>query len=357
MHEPVNLEELRQTVVELRRVRVAGSRTKPAMSVDANVSTRRLSAVVGYDPGEFTFTAQAGAPLKTIQSMLAEHGQFLAFDPVLVDAGATLGGAVSAGVSGPGRLRFGGVRDFLLGAQLVTGEGRIVFGGGKVVKNAAGFDIPKLLVGSQGKYGVLAELTFKVFPQVESYATLQVKAGSLDAALEIQAAVAASPLEPFCIDLLPPSALLIRVGGLRAAQAARIDRLLRLCRQAGAMGIETLSAEEETAAWAQARELTWAEELPWLLRIATTSSDIPALDASLETLGARRRYSGAGNSAWIACPDSVHRDDLESVCQKVGGVGVVLRGAAAVLGDPPGEGFRRRLRSVFDPQSKFSAVG
>ena len=90
-----------------------------------------------------------------------------------VDAGATLGGTVAAGVSGPGRFRFGGVRDFILGVRFVDGQGRLLRMGGKVVKNCAGFDLPKFFVGSLGRFGVLAEVTFKVFPAPASRLTLK----------------------------------------------------------------------------------------------------------------------------------------------------------------------------------------
>src|SRR4029450_4463398 len=90
---------------------------------------------------------------------LAARGQSLRCDPFLLDAGATLGGTVAAGLSGPGRFRYGGLRDFILGVRFVDGLGRLMHMGGKVVKNAAGFDLPKFLVGSLGRFGVLAELT------------------------------------------------------------------------------------------------------------------------------------------------------------------------------------------------------
>ena len=114
---------------------------------------------------EFTFTALAGTPVREIAAALAERGQYLPFDPMLREAGATLGGTVAAGLSGPGRFRYGGLRDFILGVRFVDGEGRLLRLGGKVVKNAAGFDLPKFFVGSLGRFGVLAEMTFKVFPK------------------------------------------------------------------------------------------------------------------------------------------------------------------------------------------------
>ena len=114
----------------------------------------------------------AGTRVSEVVATLGEQGQYLPFDPLLADSGATIGGTVASNASGPGRFRFGGIRDFLLGVRFVDGRGNCIRGGGQVVKNAAGFDYPKLLVGSQGKLGLIYELTFKVFPRPESYATL-----------------------------------------------------------------------------------------------------------------------------------------------------------------------------------------
>ena len=143
------------------------------------VETGGLSGLLEYEPQEFTFTALAGTPLAEIEQALSAHGQFLPFDPPLVQAGATLGGCVASGLSGPGRYRYGGLRDFLLGVRFVDWQGQLVSSGGKVVKNAAGFDLPKLMIGSLGQYGILAELSFKVFPRPEAYATLQIAYPSL----------------------------------------------------------------------------------------------------------------------------------------------------------------------------------
>ncbi|MCA9177227.1 MAG: FAD-binding protein [Planctomycetales bacterium] len=362
MHEPTNLDELRQAVIDLRHIRVRGAGTKPALSDAPTVSTAKLRGVISYDPSEFTFTALAGTPLAEIRDLLTEHGQFLCFDPPLVDAGATLGGTVASGLSGPGRLRFGGVRDFLLGAQLVTGEGRVVFGGGKVVKNAAGFDIPKLMVGGLGQYGVLAELTFKVFPRPESYATLEIRCRSLGSALSLQAKISACPLEPACLDLLPDGALWVRVGGLQVAQAARLERLRALASSDEVL--DTQLHEDDRQLWSDASELTWATDASGeisqvLARIALTPKDIPSLEQLLkERTTAQRRYSVAGNVAWIGCGAELI-PAIDDWCSQHGRTGLVLRGTShrqpPILGQPPGAPFRRHLKSVFDPQNKLTA--
>ena len=142
-----SVEDVQEAIGAGACVLARGGGTKPALSSVADAAVLDLSALRGiteYQPSEFTFSARAGTPLAEIASALAEHGQALPFDPPLVDAGATVGGAIAAGLSGSGRYRYGGIRDFLLGVRFVDGQGRLVRGGGKVVKNAAGFDLPKL---------------------------------------------------------------------------------------------------------------------------------------------------------------------------------------------------------------------
>src|SRR5947208_13328723 len=174
---PSSVTELVEAVRSAPRVLAIGAGTKPRLSaVDcAKISTRNLSGIIEYEPSEFTFTALAGTPISDITAALAERGQYLPFDPLLVRAGATLGGTVAAGLNGPGRFRFGGLRDFILGVKFIDGLGRLLRLGGKVVKNAAGFDVPKFMVGSLGRFGVLTEITFKVFPRPAATHTLRLQ--------------------------------------------------------------------------------------------------------------------------------------------------------------------------------------
>ncbi len=116
------------------RVLAVGGRTKTRLSQVPDdvtlLSTRALRGIVEYEPDEFTFTALAGSPVREIAQALAEKGQYLPFDPMWAEAGATLGGTVAAGVCGPGRFRSGGVRDFILGMRFVDGQGRLLRMGG-----------------------------------------------------------------------------------------------------------------------------------------------------------------------------------------------------------------------------------
>ncbi len=158
------------------RPRTRGSGTKPALAIAPShdrqpLDLRGLRGIVEYEPQEYTFTAY-GTPLAEVNDLLAANGQYLPSTPFV--EGATLGGTVASGLSGSGRLRYGGVRDFILGVRFVDGPGSAtVQGGGKVV-NAAGFDFPKLLTGSIGRLGVIVEVSFKVLPAPPAYRSLLV---------------------------------------------------------------------------------------------------------------------------------------------------------------------------------------
>ena len=128
------------------------------------LDTTGLTGIIDYSPDECVLTARAGTPSPRSAPCSPRMGQYLPFDPPLVDAVPRIGGTSPAGLSGSGRYRYGGVRDFLIGTRVVDGEGRLIRSGGKVVKNAAGFLLHHGMVGSLGRFGVITELTFKVFP-------------------------------------------------------------------------------------------------------------------------------------------------------------------------------------------------
>ncbi len=239
---PTTLAELAAAVRSAPRVLAVGAETKPRLSaVEAvKISTRGLRGIVEYEPDEFTFTALAGTPLAEIVAALGERNQYLPFDPLFVAAGGTLGGAVAAGISGPGRFRYGGIRDFILGVRFVDGMGRLLRLGGKVVKNAAGFDVPKFLVGSLGRFGVIGEVTFKVFPRQEATLTLE-----LPFARETLVRLARSRYEFDALDVPPGGAtLLARLAGPGRA-------IEPLARKIGGRLVDG-------AVWERVRETPWS---------------------------------------------------------------------------------------------------
>jgi glycolate oxidase FAD binding subunit len=128
--------------------------------------------IIEYDPAELVMVSRAGTPLVEIEKVLHEHGQMLGFEPPFADAGATLGGAVAAGLAGPRRAYTGSVRDFILGTTFINGKGETITAGGKVIKNVAGFDLFRPMARSMGTLGVLLKVALRVLPLPEQERTL-----------------------------------------------------------------------------------------------------------------------------------------------------------------------------------------
>jgi glycolate oxidase FAD binding subunit len=177
----------------------------PPAALDIAVSLARMNRVVNYDPGDLTLTVEAGLPLAKAQNRLAEHRQFLPADPPHADE-AAIGGLIACNASGPLRFAFGAWRDFVIGMKFVTGEGKQVKSGGRVVKNVAGYDLAKLMIGALGTLGIISEVSFKVFPQPPTTATFLFGFGSLDAALEAARRIVHSAWQPLLLELLSPEA-------------------------------------------------------------------------------------------------------------------------------------------------------
>jgi len=139
----------------------------------AKLDTRTYSGILEYQPEELVITACAGTPLKEIEAALKEKNQILAFEPPHFGEQATFGGAIAAGLAGPGRISVGNFRDFVLGTRILDGKGQDLTFGGQVMKNVAGYDISRLLPGSMGTLSLLLEASVKVLPKPEATATLR----------------------------------------------------------------------------------------------------------------------------------------------------------------------------------------
>ncbi|KAA3656733.1 MAG: FAD-binding oxidoreductase [Chloroflexi bacterium] len=358
--EPKMIEEVQAAVQEAKCLGVRGQGTKPALAMawgeTAVLSTRHLSGILAYEPNEYTFTAYAGTAVSEVITTLAQNNQYLPFDPLWVEAGATLGGTVAANASGSGRYRYGGVRDFILGVSFVDGSGQLVRGGGKVVKNSAGFDIPKFMVGSLGRYGILVELTFKVFPKPRSYVTLQLQYASLHAALFAMFKLAVMPFEMDVLDLAPELAgkatLIIRLGGLPEALPGRVERMRGFLQEQ--TEVETavlLENEADITYWQAQNRFDWAFAASQLVKIPVTPKQIPTLDKHLtNTL---RRYSAGGNVAWVAADDMTA---LQTTLTELNLAGLQFTGHTddPYLGSRKGRRFAQRIKKALDPNAVFS---
>jgi len=332
-----------------------------------------LTGVVDYDPAELTITVRPGTPLAEIDALLAANGQHLPFDPPRLGEGATVGGAVAAGVTGPSGFA-AGIRDFVVGVRFIDGTGRLAMSGGRVVKNAAGFDLPKLMVGSLGRLGVITELSLKVFPRPEATATVRFPTVGLPAGLAAVAALARAPIPVTALDLAPTGTVTARLSGVDGPKSADIERFS--AHQHGGIGgrAERLAVEpggaaleDEARHWDEGRRFAWVGEDARLVVVPLAPRQVVALDADLERHGARRRYGLAANVAWVAWPDAAPLADLSELLAGQAMSGVVLTGSSLVgrspsdpaldgplIGAATGGAFGRRIAGALDPAGVFA---
>ena len=333
-----------------------GARTKPRLSdvkTAKLICLRKLTGVTGYEPSEFTFTALAGTPVKEIQQLLLENGQYLPFDPMFVDAGATLGGTVAAGMSGAGQFRFGGVRDFLLGVRLVTGDGQLISAGGKVVKNAAGFDIPRLMVGSLGRLGTIVEMTFKVFPNSETRKTVSVACASHEQAIDRLGSAASAPWELDAIDYRPAEKLLLlRIASARHVAQSLVDRAVEFFGEDAA----SLPPERAEQLWRDAGELAWAPSGAIVVKVPTTPRQFLELHRSISGLDSY--LSAGGATLWLAFESSSILQEVDSVLDRMKLGGLVIRGdtPSVRLGHWHEPKVTRAIQIAMDPANRFPDI-
>ncbi len=201
---PADLEEasslLRAAAAHEHAVAFAGGGTKlgfgyPPERVDVLLRTEHLSKVVDYQPADMVVEAEAGTTLASLQRTLATNGQRLALDPPDAEK-ATLGGLIATNTFGPRRARYGSLRDLIVGISLVRADGTHVRGGGKVVKNVAGFDLPKLAVGSLGTLGLIASATFRLHPLPEAALGVRISQCTIDDVRALTRELIARQLEP-----------------------------------------------------------------------------------------------------------------------------------------------------------------
>ena len=156
------------------RIRGGGTKDFYGQALQGDIlDTAALAGILSYEPSELVVTVGAGTPLAELEAVLAEQGQCLPFEPPHFNAGATVGGMVAAGLSGPARASSGAVRDFMLGLKVINGRGEHLTFGGQVMKNVAGYDVSRLMAGALGTLGLLTELSLKVLPVAPAEATLR----------------------------------------------------------------------------------------------------------------------------------------------------------------------------------------
>ena len=307
-----------------------------------DVSAHR--GIVAYEPTELYLTARCGTPLAEIEAVLAEKKQMLACEPPQFGDRATVGGCVAAGLSGPRRQQAGAVRDFVLGAKLVDGSGQVLNFGGQVMKNVAGYDVSRLLAGSLGTLGVLAEVTLKVLPQPVAETTLLFECDAAEAIRRLNA-WGGQPL-PISASFWHEGQLWLRLSGAQAAVDAA-------CRKLGGTPIPQgdllRGAVHGQKHWISIREQThaaYAGNVLWRVALPSTAADLGLDDLrAIEWGGSLRWYGGepagireramqaGGHATLYRAPESLRcRED-----------------AFAPL-SPALLALHRRLKKAFDPR-------
>jgi len=246
---PVELAEtLCDAAVRRHTIALAGNSTKrrmagPIEQADAAISTSALKRVIEYEPRDLTISVEAGLLWRDLTRMLAANRQMIPLDPPFEDA--TVGGVIASNSSGPRRRLYGTARDLVIGMQFATLEGKLVQSGGMVVKNVAGLDMAKLMIGSFGTLAAIAVVNFKLQPAPETERSFLLPFDSLARAMAARDQILASVLQPAAIDLLNPAAgmafgdrawlLAVRAGG----NAASVDRYeYELAHIAGRLAVE-----------------------------------------------------------------------------------------------------------------------
>ncbi len=258
---PTTAEELAETLRRLALhdclIALEGGGSKRRMGgaihpADETVSVSGLARVLHYEPCDLTISVEAGLPWRGLTAVLAAHRQMVPLDPPFADA-ATVGGVVAANCSGPRRRLYGTARDLVIGMRFATLEGKLVDTGGMVVKNVAGLDMAKLMIGSFGTLAAIAVVNFKLLPQPAAERSFLLAFDSAADAVAARARIGAGALEPAALDLLNPAAaamlgnpawmLAVRAAGNRPA----VDRYERELADMGS-GV-ALEGEQHSRLW------------------------------------------------------------------------------------------------------------
>jgi glycolate oxidase FAD binding subunit len=331
-------------------VRVRGGGTKlgwgaPA-TPDVELYTSALDQIVEHNAGDLTAVLQAGVPLAVAQDRFAQEGQELALDPPLA-AGATIGGVVAAGDSGPLRHRFGAARDLVLGVRVALADGTVAHAGGKVIKNVAGYDLAKLFAGSFGTLGAIVEVAVRLHPKrpTASAAATGSDPESVAAAARI---LTHARHDAHAIDVAWRSGH----GGVLARYAG--DEAMRQAAEAAA-DVEGDVLEDDDAAWEQQRAGQRGE---LVVRVSATQSRLADAFRAADRLDAAVVGRAALGLLWVSLPPEAGARGVRALREALAPAPCVVLDApeevrAEVdpwgISDGPELELMRRVKQRFDP--------
>ena len=337
--------KVRQAAARARPLRIRGGGSKDFYGQRLHgelLDVRPIAGVVDYEPSELVVTVRAGTRLRELQALLAERGQCLPFEPPQFGVGSTIGGAVAAGLSGPARASVGSLRDYVLGVQIVNGKGELLTFGGQVMKNAAGYDVSRLMAGSLGTLGVIVQVSLKVLPVPPAEATLLFELSETSARQQLNR-WGGQPL-PLNASCWADGHLAVRLRGAQAAVAAA----------ARSMGGQALAPERAERQWPALRDqalpffrLAPGEAL-WRASVPDTATPLNLGPTLVEWHGAQR---------WIkATPaDATH---VREAAARAGGHATLFRGGDGSVPvftplAPALAQIHARLKHEFDPAGIF----
>jgi glycolate oxidase FAD binding subunit len=324
------------------------------------LSTLNLKGIVSYEPSELVVTVKAGTSLTALQVALAERGQYLPFEPPEfspIPHVCTVGGAVAAGLSGPARASVGALRDYVLGLDLINGQGQWLQFGGQVMKNVAGYDISRLMAGSWGTLGVITQVSLKVLPVPPADATL---------VFELPQALAIEQINRWCAQPLPINAscwvqdespkLFVRLRGAKAAVEAAGTRMLKDI--AGhRMNQQQADADWRALANHQLAVFHKAPPEQWLWRVSVPSTQgvlLATMTQLIEWHGALR---------WIWAPQDA-ADLIREAATRAQGFATLFHARSQAVGPvqpevmhpmpPPLDRLHRDIKRAFDPATLFN---
>jgi glycolate oxidase FAD binding subunit len=344
----------------------------PLSRFDALLRTTGFAKIIEYAPADMIVTVEAGMTLAALSETLRRQGQWLALDPPAPER-ATVGGVIAANSFGPRRVRFGSVRDLLIGISVVRADGSLARGGGKVVKNVAGFDIPKLMCGSLGTLALIATATFRLHPLPEMQRTVIVPSCGAENLRELLARVKLAQLEPTSVvgfsTGLGRFEVALRFEGFAAGVNQQVTRFAELQQTAGKK-CEPLNDSDAQTWWMRQDDARLRGELR--VKVAALPNQIeeilPRLDAVREQLSEARFvwYASLGLGFLSGTPSDLTAAaralaEARSQLQKAGGT-LVLQGASPTIRRTIGEwgtnpdafSIMQRMKERFDPQQRLN---
>jgi glycolate oxidase FAD binding subunit len=309
-------------------------------AVGAILDATSCAGIVDYDPTELVITARAGTPLADIEQTMRASGQMLPCEPPHFGARATLGGAVAAGLSGPRRPYAGAMRDIVLGVRMLDGRGEDLAFGGRVMKNVAGFDLPRVMTGALGTLGVLTEVSLKCVPLPKIEAT-RVLECSVDDAIRMTNQWGGKPL-PVSATCHYAGRLAVRLSGAAAAVDAATGKIGGTAQVDGGAFWESI--REQTHTYFAAARATGAPL--WRLSVKATA---PYAD-----LGGEQLIEWSGALRWLVAGERTDPAQVRIWARDNGGHATLFRAADKSVGafhplPDTLHALHRRLKATFDP--------